>query len=424
MPNNSFIITSLPLTFAGDDVNTPFANAVVRIGGCTGTLIAPDVVITAGHCISQEARGPRQAPALTLAACPDDWQDPNRWYPLMRTVTIRIGNNRTAPLFTTTGVEYTLPVCADMIMIRLAERVPAEIALPSQVLVSAGDGVGGRDAPRFRDMTLTMVGWGGTETGDDPNIRQIGTGRYERHTDEKMFVNGTGDTVAQPGDSGGPLFWTHASGTRYLIAVLQGFEGSLSRYTPTFRTPVNGKPSVAAWIQRAVPSAVYCPEAANAPNGTIPLISWWSGNRNDNLLTSNPGWAGCHGAVRTPDYGFVRTEGFIFDPLLPQPPGTVPLSSWYDRDRGDNFATSQPQWQLQPADSRQRSPNYGFSRLEGYVFDPDRPQPAGTVPLYRWYDPTREDNWTTTQHRRTGQAGAPLEPNYRFSRLEGYVYHV
>src|SRR4029453_1602999 len=198
-----------------------------------------------GHCISQEARGPRQTPALTFPDCPDDWQEPGRWYPLMRTITIQVGNDRTAPLLTTRGVEYTLPVCADMMMIRLADRVPVDIAVPMQVLVSAGDSVGARDAVRFRNMVLTMVGWGQTESGDYPNIRQIGTGRYSRHDDEKMFIDGTGGTLAQFGDSGGPLLWTHTSGRQYLLAVLQGFEGSLSRYTHIFRTPVNRKPSVA-----------------------------------------------------------------------------------------------------------------------------------------------------------------------------------
>ncbi|MEM1401361.1 MAG: hypothetical protein AAGF58_15845, partial [Pseudomonadota bacterium] len=64
---------------------------------------------------------------------------------------------------------------------------------------------------------------------------------------------------------------------------------------------------------------------------------------------------------------------------------------------------------------RSRSPGYTMSRLEGYVFDPARPQPPGTVHLQRWYSSSGQDNWTTTDQEAPG-------PDYSFSRIVGFVY--
>jgi hypothetical protein len=136
-------------------------------------------------------------------------------------------------------------------------------------------------------------------------------------------------------------------------------------YTPTFRTAVNGKPSVADWILKVLPSAVYCPNANRAPAGILPLVSWWNPDPGyqDNFITSDLQWAGCHGALRSPNYGFVRTEGFIFNPALPQPPGTISLYTWYDLDRRDNSTLSHPVWQHWPGDGKRRDPNYQLIRL-------------------------------------------------------------
>lgn len=163
------------------------------------------------------------------------------------------------------------------------------------------------------------------------------------------------------------------------------------------------------------------PEPA-APAGTVRLVSWWSPGRLDNFVTSHPGWRGCVGATRSPDYRFVRTEGFALDPAAPQPAGTIRLPAWYSPGRGDNYLTSHSSWQLQPGDSLTRMPDYGYVRLEGYAFSPTSPQPAGTVALYSWWDANRGDNWATTQHQAAGASGSPLTPNYNFSRLEGYIY--
>lgn len=162
-----------------------------------------------------------------------------------------------------------------------------------------------------------------------------------------------------------------------------------------------------------------CVGAMDVPDGVVPLFSWYSPSREDNFISSHPVWAGCNGSMRNPDYHFVRLEGFAFDPSGSQPPGTIPLFSWYSHERGDNHATTQHAASGEIAQGLM--PNYGFNRLEGYIYDRSGTPPPGAVPLYRWYSNDRKDNWTTTQHQSEGETGSGLSPSYGPPRLEGFL---
>jgi hypothetical protein len=111
-------------------------------------------------------------------------------------------------------------------------------------------------------------------------------------------------------------------------------------------------------------------------SATKRLYKWWDSERLDNYTTTHPSWVGGPGEWRSPNYRFAGMEGLVFDPDSPQPPETDPLFSWWDPDRKDNHTTTHPAWRGSPGETR--SPNYRFSRLEGYVFS--RPV-AGTWPL-------------------------------------------
>jgi Trypsin len=411
--------TTTALRFGADDVDTPEANAVVWLGGCTGTLLAESIAVTAGHCFAHGAGVGRWDAGLPCS----DKEVPGRWYPIEQEIDVRIGNDRTDARFTTRATEYSIPGCADVFLVRFEEPVPRTNAIPAKVLVSAGPSDGARDAGFLRGQTLVLVGWGRTETGATPRIRQVGNASYVRNDDEKVYVRGSGSTITASGDSGGPLFWD-SRGRRLLVGILQGPIGAVNenKYTPTFRRPIGGKPGVGEFFRELVPTAVLCDDALGGSAGTVPLVAWWSPDRRDNFLTSDPRWIGCVGTVRSPDYVFVRTEGFVFNPTLPQPPGTVRLFSWYSRERGDNYATTHPRWIYWDGGGRSREPGYGFVRLEGYVFDPSRPQPSGTVPVYSWYSGSRGDNWTSAAFESEGRAGTGLEPDYGEPLLMGYIH--
>ncbi len=160
-----------------------------------------------------------------------------------------------------------------------------------------------------------------------------------------------------------------------------------------------------------------CCEGVRTPprEGVVPLFSWFSPSRKDNFMTSQRNWAGCSGSSRSPDYRFVRLEGYVFDPDRTQPSGTVPLNSWWSSDRNDNQTTTR------------RSiislfPSYSMFRKEGYVYPRLSSPVAGMIPFHRWSSPSRQDHWTTSQHGASGASESVLSPDYRFQLHEGFIF--
>lgn len=145
----------------------------------------------------------------------------------------------------------------------------------------------------------------------------------------------------------------------------------------------------------------------------VPLYTWFSPSRGDYFTTSNPIWAGMPGDRKSPDYIFVRREGSVFSPDAPQPADTLPLYSWWSRERGDNFITTDPRWRGTPGATQS---GYAFVRLEGYVHT----HPVmGTVPLRTYWNRSDADNYATTD-RRYDETRSPL--NFVGGAPCGYIY--
>jgi hypothetical protein len=81
--------------------------------------------------------------------------------------------------------------------------------------------------------------------------------------------------------------------------------------------------------------------ATAQPESWVSLNTWYSPSRGDHSTTTEPGWQGSVGETRSPDYRFVRREGYALTPVETQRPDTVGLYGWYDSQRGDNWTTSQ-----------------------------------------------------------------------------------
>lgn len=138
----------------------------------------------------------------------------------------------------------------------------------------------------------------------------------------------------------------------------------------------------------------------------------------DTWLTSSADFAG---------WLNLGSQGFIFDPSLPAPLGTIPLITWESVSRVDHLTSADYSRFVEgdPLDRHaawsaveQIQPDYILRRIEGYVFPPGRPAPRGATPLVRWIDrsgqhfitrgpaPSEDLAWLT--------GAAPLEVEWGF----------
>ncbi|NES97811.1 MAG: hypothetical protein F6K32_21890 [Desertifilum sp. SIO1I2] len=204
---------------------------------------------------------------------------------------------------------------------------------------------------------------------------------------------------------------------------------------------------------------VFSPDFPQPPD-TVPLWNFWNPERGDNFLTSQPAWVSrpardgytrfrlegyIYAAVgedrtalnsfwnpRTQDnlattatgdelysfngnWGQYRTEGF----LLPEIERVTSLYTWYSAARQDHFTTTDPAWAGIVGDRRVSGVEYELMRIEGRVFSPDTPQPKGTRALWSFWNPSRGDNFLTTQSR---WVRSRSQEGYKRFRLEGFIY--
>jgi hypothetical protein len=130
------------------------------------------------------------------------------------------------------------------------------------------------------------------------------------------------------------------------------------------------------------------------------------------LCTSDTRWAGSTGSQKD-GYRFYRREGYLYAPDGPQPANTMPLYRWWSPSRKDFFTTSNPDWRGSPGKGKS---GYQFVRLEGYVL---KDAGSGRLPLKSYWSASRTDNvatadsaWDNEQRRR---------PDYRHYRIDGYL---
>lgn len=91
-------------------------------GGCTGTLIAPDLVLTAGHCMLSRIDGERMTPEQFSFHPATVGGAPGQGF---------IGaHNAVHPVFLIPGLSTARHLSRDIALLKLAEPVPAELATP------------------------------------------------------------------------------------------------------------------------------------------------------------------------------------------------------------------------------------------------------------------------------------------------------
>jgi trypsin len=226
------------------------ANARITYGAfmCSGTLIAPDTVLTAGHCSS-----------ITGAAV----ATPASWPAAL--IDVRIGGHTTSDgeaakvARVTVPPEYLATSGHDISLLTLTKpssKPPVKVAGAADRSIWAAG------------TTETIVGWGVTEEGGDtPDVLQEAqvpittddycAGAYSDFDPSQMvcagFPQGGVDTCQ--GDSGGPMFGTHSDGTLRIVGTTSFGDGCARPGKPGVYARVADAP-LREWIRAQAPAGV------------------------------------------------------------------------------------------------------------------------------------------------------------------------
>jgi trypsin len=224
------------------------ASVSYGIFSCTGTLISPDTVLTAGHCSSIDAG---------VVGTPITWPAPM--------IDVRIGGHRSGegervPVSRVFAHENYLATSGyDISLLRLSRastKAPVKVAgAGERSLWSAG--------------TLeTIVGWGVTEEGGDPpDVLQEAqvpvttdaycAGAYSQFDARTMVCAGypEGGIDTCQGDSGGPMFGRASDGSRRVVGTTSFGEGCARPNKPGVYGRV-GDDTLREWIRQRAPGGV------------------------------------------------------------------------------------------------------------------------------------------------------------------------
>lgn len=161
--------------------------------------------------------------------------------------------------------------------------------------------------------------------------------------------------------------------------------------------------------------ATAAPAAADGPT-LVPLITFFSQSRGDHFTTTQPVWT-CqyhNTCADDPGYEVVGMQGFVFNPANPQPPNTRPLYHWWNPTRGDNWLTTDPRWSGEVGDRQNSGGEYVLFRIEGYV---PTTWSSGAVALRSYWNPTTADNAALA----TWRSDIVVPSGWTQYRFEGYL---
>lgn len=223
--------------------DTVEANQAVSANGCSGELLAPDIVLTAGHCMSGVSAW-EDAPDVGKG----NWRAVHEFLP------VSVGPDETSPRFNGYARFSNQPGFDDAILLLLDRPVPASVATPRPFMSASKYAAIGSS---FGSAWLRAEGYGASV------VRHYG---YARVTGDAPRGINTITTTMQTGqaldfgDSGGPLLWWDSREARYyVVAELLGFDGGTQTegyYLATFRQGnAADKPDISAWLTSNAPIA-------------------------------------------------------------------------------------------------------------------------------------------------------------------------
>jgi secreted trypsin-like serine protease len=225
------------------------AKITYQVFQCTGTLITPDTILTAGHCSSltgSAVSSPVSWPAPLINVEIGSWRDGDGEDATVRSVSI--------------PPQYLLTNGSDISILKLSQpssKTPVKVA-----------GAADRSIWDPGDLE-TIVGWGVTEEGGDtPNTLQeanvpITTDAYCSNAYGSDFDSETMVCAGYPeggvdtcqGDSGGPMFGNSTAGGLRIVGTTSWGEGCARPGKPGVYARVADAP-LREWIRSQAPAGV------------------------------------------------------------------------------------------------------------------------------------------------------------------------
>ncbi len=213
------------------------------VAHCSGTLIAPDAVLTAAHCLDPAAIGP-QLPSFSLA---HDTRDDPRPVVAGREAIVHEQFDLDAPPPAGLGQYFDLGVLR--LAAPITEVAPVAMMQPT-------------DSPALvAGLALAIVGYGVTENGTegvkyDAETALVAVGSSE------LRVSAPGQPQNCRGDSGGPAFAALPGGPRLVGTTSRSVERSSQCVSGGIDTRVD---VYLAWIHAAVPTGIPCGSGLGGP---------------------------------------------------------------------------------------------------------------------------------------------------------------
>ncbi len=465
--------TDESLTGAMNDATGAFNNAIVSVGtmpggsyrpGCTGTLIGPDVVLTAGHCVqgflpvrvsNDDAHTPVASggrlidqscvtcatPSPTCTPCNpgnnacsvgtncityDTRLIDGRWHQAFADrapLAIAVGPNSSAPILRRIATGFNQPppagsaphifdTHADIALIGITGGLldpshdiwSSTVAVPRGVATSSPSGL----------TSSTQLGFIGFSPVNPLRQRAYASGYAPAPGDVREFnfsvfpfAPATSATIDE-GDSGGAVLFGGINGN--VMGVLQATGGAVGYATSTYfpgiaedcaspQASTRCAPNLSWWLQvnahRSFCAASTTPISARrtstgaADDSHVKLMGLWSDERHENFTTTNGVYNGCYPGwdkVVNPGYTYTYTnlDGWIPRADRAQPAGTVPLFLFWNPTLNDNATLTAA-----------LAPGGGYTNVGtlGFIFTSSAP---GRVPLFAWHRTMGSEFFTTT----------------------------
>jgi secreted trypsin-like serine protease len=209
---------------------------------CTGTLIAPNVIVTAAHCVIVPDTGERAERIRVVAGASDiDAPEDAQKYTVSRVLAHPMafqGPGSDDP--TGLGADY------DIALVQTSEPITQVDVIPVLPMERVAQVLNA-------DAELTIAGYGRRVVNEyglssEDGLHYVGTTGFVRRSEREFLAGGEGESDACPGDSGGPVY-AELDGKVWLV-------GATSRGRNDFPTWDCGPggiytliPAYAGWIE-------------------------------------------------------------------------------------------------------------------------------------------------------------------------------